>query len=626
MIREVFIDGKLVDIDDNNVQGYIIKSPVFRDISSIIANRTTTYYIKKTQRNLNIFGLSNQVDVYPQFPYQEHTFEEWRDGLLFIKGTCNLLKGNKDSFELSVTWGTESVLRLRDIKLRDLVASDTDKSIVWSDSTGFLPASSDNQKGFVIADFGKGAGSIQNTQPSVTVKFILDLIEQNTGITFDPPSRFDTIFNKKWIPLLDKNANSLTWNNGYYAQTTLISFANSSSDRYSYSKLTWTSGNTDIIEDYPTGQFSLIKAKAGSEVVIGGLFNFDSSGSTVDVTRYKLMIYAYNGGIIYAKQYFDLYREDGKTLVNGNLNLSFTVDSDMLIELRMSYADNGVPTLGMGGTIILTSPVPSFRIYVRYKEVRFGDIYPIVPNLPDLSVVEFLKGLLQMYGLFFYYRMNTDENTIQFISIDDIYDYKSNAYDYTHKLLDADGERFFNEQHSYGEYAQRNYFRYREDDTVVSSGDGFLVVENETLEETKDLIELPFAASDNISDENNNTYALIRLYDAEGNTNSIENRILSEGVYIIGENEYKLIVFDAELNLGGQNGLLNSHYSAYQSVIRKPFVVECYAKFDSYDLHTFNEVYPIYSDGVYYMPVEITIDISGKAIMKVIRMPYSKND
>lgn len=71
-IREVYIDEQQIDIENDNAAGYIFTSPIFRDITKILSNRTTTYKVPKTQRNLTIFGLSNNPDVYSIFPYREH--------------------------------------------------------------------------------------------------------------------------------------------------------------------------------------------------------------------------------------------------------------------------------------------------------------------------------------------------------------------------------------------------------------------------------------------------------------------------------------------------------------------------------------------------------------------------
>lgn len=122
MNREVYIDNQLVDITENSAAGYMFTSPIFRDITKILANRTTTYKIPRTIKNARILGFAGMVDVNTDFPYQVHDLEEWRNGLLFIRGKCTLLKVAKKDFELSVIWGnTVNMLRLKDLKLRDLL-------------------------------------------------------------------------------------------------------------------------------------------------------------------------------------------------------------------------------------------------------------------------------------------------------------------------------------------------------------------------------------------------------------------------------------------------------------------------------------------------------------------------
>ncbi len=54
--------------------------------------------------------------------------------------------------------------------------------------------------------------------------------------------------------------------------------------------------------------------------------------------------------------------------------------------------------------------------------------------------------------------------------------------------------------YSLDDFSQKNFYRWKEDDTVVGKYDGYLFVENETIESERDVVELPFAASDQFSD------------------------------------------------------------------------------------------------------------------------------
>lgn len=622
-MREVLIDNRPVDVNDSDVAGYIFTSPIFRDISKILSNRTTTYKIPKTQHNLSLIGLMDNPDIEGDFPYREHTFEEIRDGLPFIKGVCTLLQISDNDIELSVVWGnTINILKLKDLKLRDFTSQDY---LLWNNDTGFMSTSNTNTKGFLPVDFGRGI-NLEYTHPSVSMQYILDLIYQETGVLFTYPSEFEDSIKKTWIPLIDKEANYLVWDDPKYWVKTTFKGISSSSDFYAPSRLKFdmpSEGNSDLIQNYSGGAFTLIKAKKDSVVTINGYQAFEIG--ITDATQYKLKIYAWGDGVAYQEQIFSIYRDDANNryLSEANLSMSFSVDKDMDIEIRAVITLNGVRKYNLlTSSLVNVGLVPNLTIYVKYEEIRFGDKYPIVANLPDISVVDFIKTIMNMFGLFTYYDFN-NENTISFISMDNVYGYKPKSIDCTDKIVTVNDSKM-QLSFTYGEYARRNNFYYKEDDTVTALTSGYITIDNQALPDKKDLVTLLFAASDNVTDENANTYARIKLYEDDGSTNKVEYRLLVEGVYDTNNtdnNTYKTAYFPEEYSFAGNNGLLSKYYSAFQYMLRRPVVVDCYLYFQDFELTQFREVYPIYIDGVYYMPIEVTAMNDGYARAKLIKMP-----
>lgn len=622
MIREVKIDGQLVDVNDENAEGYIFNSPIFRDLNDILSNRTSTYKIPITDYNRKVFGLSDNPEVISDFPYQEHNIEEWRNGILFFRGVCALLATNDNNFELSVTWGnTINLLKLRDLNLRDLSSDD---SLRWNSNTPFMDYNSTDNFGFPLLDFGKGINDMQYIHPSVNLQYIIDLITSNTSVEFQYPSRFNQIFPKTWIPLTDKNANRLTWND-YRAQfnvDNIFTYPAPISENHSYLKLNVFGGGSNIID--AGNNYSYIKGKSGAtvEIYLSAIFNVGNISSNPG--QYKLMIYAYGGGQTFDKKFFDIVKnEDGNWTSTVSMNMTFDLSQDIDIALRCSYTTDENPYLNLASSTV--SNIFASTAYVKYDEVRLGDVYPIVPNLPDLTCVEFLKSLMWMYGLFTYY--NRNDSKVYFISIDDIYRKKPDAYDWTHKLIDTTAGRF-RLVYGYGSYKQNNIVLYAEDDTVKTNANGVIKLNNLALgTKPKDLFTLPYAPSDNITiGEANNTYARIPLYqDENGNveTNNVTYRVLSEGRYKQSDTIlYKSLFFDESQKFSGDRGLLNEHYKAYQHILQHPIVATCYIYLEDMELCLFDESRPVFIDGVYYAPVQVTVQPNGLATCNLIKMPY----
>ncbi|MFR9166369.1 MAG: hypothetical protein ACLVKO_09220 [Dysgonomonas sp.] len=60
-------------------------------------------------------------------------------------------------------------------------------------------------------------------------------------------------------------------------------------------------------------------------------------------------------------------------------------------------------------------------------------------------------------------------------------------------------------------------------------------------------------------------------------------------------------------------------------MLNRPVLAECSVYLKDMDLITFREDTPVYIDGVYYMPIEVTVQPNSVAKCKLIKMPYWEN-
>lgn len=97
--------------------------------------------------------------------------------------------------------------------------------------------------------------------------------------------------------------------------------------------------------------------------------------------------------------------------------------------------------------------------------------------------------------------------------------------------------------------------------------------------------------------------------------------------YIVNETtRYTSAYYDETLKFSGKKGLLNEYYTAFQLILRRPVIAECYVYLSDLELHTYREAYPVYIDGTYYMPVNVTVGTDSLAVCQLIRMPYIDPD
>lgn len=175
------------------------------------------------------------------------------------------------------------------------------------------------------------------------------------------------------------------------------------------------------------------------------------------------------------------------------IDLEFNVDDQ--IYLRGYGGDLG--TTFFTGTLLTGTFLRITDIQDMNPEIEPGwnDKWSVGVNLPDVSQRDFIKWVVFRFGCL----INVDELTknVDITKFGVVKDNKTdpdNSHDWSDKLdLSKKFEIVFSDT-----YANRNFIRYKEDNTVPTKPDGSdyeLIMDNETLEAEKDLYTAPFAAS-----------------------------------------------------------------------------------------------------------------------------------
>ena len=121
--------------------------------------------------------------------------------------------------------------------------------------------------------------------------------------------------------------------------------------------------------------------------------------------------------------------------------------------------------------------------------VHFGDRWPVARNLPDMSCWDYLKSVALATSSFLHYDDN--RRTVELVSVTDVV--KSEPQDLT-PLVEESVEPEWTPRLE--GYAQKNWLKWKETEGVPKGfGDGFLLINDKTLEAETTLFELPFAAS-----------------------------------------------------------------------------------------------------------------------------------
>jgi len=132
-------------------------------------------------------------------------------------------------------------------------------------------------------------------------------------------------------------------------------------------------------------------------------------------------------------------------------------------------------------------------VNVVKSSIGYGDTdLSLAVNLPDMSQKDFIKGICNMYGLI---PQSLSGNHIHFWTYDDAINNISIAEDWSAYL----SVKNTNTNFRLDGYARKNRFSYKESDDVAKGvTDGYIRVNDQTLDKEKDILELPFSSVDEV--------------------------------------------------------------------------------------------------------------------------------
>lgn len=236
--------------------------------------------------------------------------------------------------------------------------------------------------------------------------------------------------------------------------------------------------------------------------------------------------------------------------------------------------------------------------------------------LPEIKQVEFVKAICHLCGWYFEL---TPEGVLQLVPTTIVSD-RSRAVDWSDKLMSY-GNIPDSIEFDYNNHAQRNWMRYKEDKEVAVNADGYIEVEDKTLQRENTLFTLPFAPTNG---------SLIRQYittlndDGEPTTSfvKIEPRILTytlDGPLDENGDPIPSLEFSSDMYF---QRLIGNYYGYLSDVMRSPVVIEARFNLTDFELMNIDYTRPVYiaQYGGYYAIMEITNQGYDSSV-KLIKLP-----
>lgn len=606
---ELYINNTKADLNKTDIT-LSYKSNLLTDISKIISNRSYTIRLPKTAKNLALIECAHLPSSISRYPYLKHKGTLLRNGIEMIKNANVVLLATGETIEVALTWGnvTNFAGVVNDGKKLTDISYGTEEGedwVVWNNKGS-------NSAQFPLIDYGFNSGDPNVWyRPVVTVKWILDKIQEESGITFNFPADKLDFINKMIVPLLTNNdsqelydkypikftGNVINYDNSYNGERGLNLVLNVDSTLSKYGELANITGANITGIGY--------KVSYDMEAVLKGtvIISTDTPGNDREKALLRVRIEDGEHKIIAA------FQPKSISIVNGKKNLTYEVDINKFEInegqiLCLSFLPSSKPEILVVGDYV---NINLSLIISNRGEVLLGEKFPIVPNLPDIKQIDFIKAIASMVGLF---ALPDGENGIKFIPFDNLSANKSKAVDWTNRVIMAyNSVTPRNLQYTLDNIAQNNWFRYKEDDNVMGNYDGNIQVDDATIEYERDAITLPFSAC---STKGGVAYIPLYSYNEEGELeyNKTNPRILlldgTKGIF-------KGLEWTT---------LIANNYQTYKGLINNAKVVTEYIRLNSIELRDLKMDIPVYlaQYGCYLAIIEITTKENNICECKLLKL------
>ena len=129
MKDQLYIDNKVVDIDDNTNITLNYKSNIFTDVSKIVSNNTYSIKLPLTVRNCVVIDNAHIPSYMTRYPRINHKGRYLRNGVEIVSDANVTLMEITDTIDIAMAWGNVSAFAdivNDDKKLQDLSYGDVE--------------------------------------------------------------------------------------------------------------------------------------------------------------------------------------------------------------------------------------------------------------------------------------------------------------------------------------------------------------------------------------------------------------------------------------------------------------------------------------------------------------------
>lgn len=607
MAESFIVNGIEMSLGAKSTQ-LVYQSPLFTELDSIVSNRTNSVDFPITPNNLRAVGFSHLVQSGSENLYRKYDSIYLRDGVQVFKGIGYVLKITPSAIQMTFVWGNVNAFApLMQRKLQDLQTQDEYDYVEWNELTVQY-----DQRFYKELDCGQAGKCL----PYLPVNEIVDRIAAANGITILRGNYFKDLVIPLVTRYLDARSNEA---NALHITTGDVYFLKEmgeSGNRNDYginALLCPAVTDPDVQMQYlGDGVYDVSEADKVRLVVKAGF----TIHNIYHNDNYWLCVCACDQDGQHGKSLMPLGISSKWKVTAANSSVTSVLQED--VDITLDVSNYQYIYLRMGQNISSKDYFTFGGVDVRLinsgnendGECVWNGILPLWRNLPDWTQGQFLKNIMKMKGLFAYAE---NETTINFVHASYLYTMRSQGYDWSDKVQLTKGQAT-ELSPTFGSYAQRNLCKYAEDEDITKNYDGALVVDNDTLDDESDCIQLDFGACQN----NKIPYW---VYDADNETYEFESGLNPRVMRYTGdqnETAQNIISFDGL----EWNNLIQTYYAEIQDIIYRPESVKVTLRYTIEDLMRLDLRKPVYIKqfGSYFAIMKITTKDKGLADAELLRL------
>ena len=661
-------NGQELDLSDNTKIGITFQVNNISDLQSRQGNFSNIFKVPKTSKNRLILGFADNVNTQSEVMYKKALVDYFENDIEIVKNGIGIIDSVDKNFNLRILSGTSNIFTsIENITVGKLYQDIPRGDFVWLIQDEIV-SSRDGNKPYVFPLVNHKENTdlidenniidVSNMLPHLFVKNIFERIANVNNYNFsgtfiesdifqklilspdkisysqdiirgnvspnpeEPPFPFyDGIsggFDRFTDPIISGSIPEADIN-----EATFTYYFNTTSEPQFIARF-----NSGYYPSEPEGEFNNTIGFYG-EVFFNYALSFKlskTSGSFTPRTNYGIELQVLDNDtneILWRKilldnddddYFFPFNFEGSSSIVNLwkpyqkiKFRIRIKLQENKLsgFDYRVSFSESGT---GFNQSPLFQSD--GARTLFNSSQVYGGIFY--FNQFFNMKVVDLIKDVMNLYAVTL--DVNDINKTAKFNFNSDISKNKINYIDWTKKNIDV---KTIDIRIAIGNYAQNNLFLYAKDDTVLSGfGDSSVIIENETLTNTKTALQLKVSATQ--SDDlltNFGSYVIPRIKLRSGviSENKINPRILIfdkkavSDEFTFKDNTIEVLDFQtnedipfAYFNKSGEDNslhfdfLIPNYYQTFLSLIRINKKIIIYVFLNAMDIINLDFNRPIY--------------------------------